>query len=228
MLSWWKWPVSNEMPAYKAAAACGDGRSPSARAMSHTSSLVLLARPRTKFSSPYSGLSWWWSMFDGHVTPARQRQPLRVAGVERVQRGVGRRRAATHAPGRQQFVGERQQLVLGDPQLRLHAQLPEQVEHAGRRAERVGVGLLVHGERHESLAAHATAQGVEVRRELVHDASSSPCGASDPPASSAGSAAAASSVSMPGTGISCGSSPSTWASRLSARSRRRALSSVSS
>ena len=52
MLSWWKWPVSNEMPAYRAAAVCGDGRSSSARAMSHTSSLVLLASPRTKASSP--------------------------------------------------------------------------------------------------------------------------------------------------------------------------------
>ncbi len=47
VLSWWKWPVSNEMPAYRAAAACGESRSPSARAMSHTSSLVLLASPRT-------------------------------------------------------------------------------------------------------------------------------------------------------------------------------------
>ena len=52
VLSWWKWPVSNEMPAYRAAAAAGDGRSPSARATSHTSSLVLLASPRTKASSP--------------------------------------------------------------------------------------------------------------------------------------------------------------------------------
>ncbi len=52
MLSWWKWPVSNEMPAYRAAAASEEGVSSSARAMSHTSSLVLLASPRTKASSP--------------------------------------------------------------------------------------------------------------------------------------------------------------------------------
>ncbi len=162
---------------------------------------------------------------DGHVAPAGQRQAVRVAGVERVQRGVGGRSAAVHPSLRQQHVAERQELVLGDPQSRVHAELREEVEHPRGRAQRVGVRFLVDGERHAGLAAHAAAHRVQVGGERLHPSSSPPSAASS--AASIASVAPP-STSSPPTRISGCSSPSTSASRLSARSMRMALSSVSS
>ncbi len=162
---------------------------------------------------------------DGDIAPAGKRQAVRASGVERVEGGVGRRGAPPDASGGEQDVAERQQFVLGDVERGVGAELREQVEHARRRAERVGVGLLVDGEGNAALVAHAPAELVEVGGERLH-ASSSPEVA--PASASASAGAGASGSSTPGTRISCASSPSASASRLSARSMRRALSSVSS
>ncbi len=227
VLSWWKWPVSNEMPAYRAAAACGENVQPE-RAGDVADELAGAARGAAhERQLAVARVVVMVVDVDGDVSPAGQRQAVRIPRVERVERGVRRRRAAAHAPGGQQDVAEGQELVLRDVQIRRDAELREEVEHAGRRAERVGVRLLVDGERDALLAAHAPAQRVEVGGERLH-ASSSPASASSavtPPPSASSVTAFGSS---PGTRISCASSPRTSASRLSARSMRRALSSVSS
>ncbi len=88
---------------------------------------------------------------------------------------------------------------------RVDAELREQVEHAGGRAQRVGVGLLVHGDGHPALAARAPAHGVEVGAGRPHSVSSAPS-----------------------TWISGGSLPRTSSSRFKSFSMCSALSSVPS
>ncbi len=130
---------------------------------------------------------------DAAPRAGRQREPLRIAGVERVERRVAGRGAAAHALRRQQFVAERQKLALGDVQHSVDLELTEEVEHAGGGAERVQVGLLVHGQRDAALGAHTPAEGVEVGRERLHSRSSPSWsgGASRPSSARAGGASSA-------------------------------------
>ena len=118
VLSWWKWPVSNEMPAYRAAAACGGKLQPE-RAGDVADELARAARRAAhERELAVARVVVVVVDVDGDVAPARQRQAVGVARVERVERGVRRRRAAAHAPGGQQDVAERQKLVLRDVQVR--------------------------------------------------------------------------------------------------------------
>ena len=135
----------------------------------------------------------------------RERQSGCGAAVERVDAERGARVSAQQAPPAEQQVLERQALVRSDVQRRGDAQLAEQVEHAGRSAERVGIRLVVHGERHLGLAAHRAADGVQVGGGGPHSASSSPS-----------------------TWISGCTTPRTSSSRLRSLSMCSALSSVSS
>ena len=117
VLSWWKWPVSNEMPAYRAAAACGEKPQPE-RAGDVADELAGAARLAAhERQLAVARVVVMVVDVDGDVAPARERQAVRVARVERVERGVRRRRAAAHAPGGQQDVAERQELVLRDVEL---------------------------------------------------------------------------------------------------------------
>ena len=97
VLSWWKWPVSNEMPAYRAAAACGDEPQPE-RAGDVAHELARAARLAAhERELAVARVVVVVVDVDGDVAPARQGQAVRVARVERVERGVRRRRAAAHA-----------------------------------------------------------------------------------------------------------------------------------
>ena len=226
VLSWWKWPVSNEMPAYRAAAACGDGVQPEragdvadelARAARGAAHERELAVPRVVVMVVD---------VDGDVSPARQRQavagcPSRARRARRppaarrgarARRAAGRRREAAARPPRRTGPPGRRAARRGRacrPPRRARRYPASRGRRARRAARRACAGTARRGRRRA--ASRLVLAAVRSPRSAPPSASSAPA-----------------SGSSPGTRISCGSSPSTSASRLSARSMRRALSSVSS
>ena len=189
--------------------------------MSQTSSLVLLASPRTKHHVTEARVVVMMIDVDDAAVPRRERerQTLEAAAVEGVQRTARRRQAARDGAERQQILLEGQDLVLVDVQSSLHPELREEVEHAGGGAERVRVGSFVHRQGDAALGLHAPAHGGQVGGQRLH------AGPSSPSSALASLSPSPSSVS-PSTKISGASLPSTSSSRFMSFSMCKALSSV--